>query len=114
MSWDLALRHPDLFAAMALMIGGPWAAVGNDRKQSACYLEAIVGIPIRDLQGSKDDPKMVVDLRYAFKRLKSWKSADAELIEFPELGHSFDFEKVKWASSSPKPNEIRIPSMWSR
>ena len=114
MSWDLALRHPDLFAAMAPMIGGPWAAVGNDRNNLR-YLEAIVGIPIRDLQGSKDDPKMVVDLRYCFKRLKSWKSADAELIEFPDLGHSFDFEKVKWgeflAKTQRNPNPKHVVAM---
>jgi hypothetical protein len=95
MVWDLTLRNPDLFAAIAPMIGGPWTVVAGDRNNLR-YLETLTSLPIRDLQGSKDDPKLIADLRYCFKRLKGFGAKNAELIEFPELGHAFEFGKVKW------------------
>lgn len=106
--WDLALRQPDLFAAIAPMIGGPWAVVAGDRNNLR-YLETLRDLPIRDLQGAKDDARLVADLRYAFRRLAAWNAKDAKLVEFPALGHAFEFEAVDWvaflraAVRSPRP-----------
>ncbi|MBK8975479.1 MAG: hypothetical protein IPM29_06105 [Planctomycetes bacterium] len=109
--WDLALRHPDRFAAIAPMIGSPRLnpAAGQNNLR---YLQNVVGLPIRDLQGSQDDPLLVANLRLAFRRLDSLGARDARLIEFPELGHSFDFGAVDWigflgdARRDPAPTEV--------
>lgn len=93
--WDAAARTPDVFAALAPMIGAPRVTTvqgGNNLR----YLENLAGVPIRDLQGSKDDPHLVANLRLAFERLAAWKAVDARLLEFPERGHDFDFDAVDW------------------
>ena len=95
LSWDLALRFPGTFAGLAPMIGGPRIAL--DRAENNIrYLENVVGLPIRDLQGSGDDPVMVHNLRLCFERLAEWKAPDARLIEFPELGHWYRHDAVDW------------------
>lgn len=95
MTWDLALRNPDLFAGIAPMLGGPWPVLGGDRNNLR-YLQTLTGLPIRDLQGARDDPKLVADLRYAMNRLRAFGAKNATLVEFPELGHAFDFDAVPW------------------
>ncbi|MCZ6597122.1 MAG: hypothetical protein O7B99_05770 [Planctomycetota bacterium] len=95
LAWDLALRHPDILAAMAPMIGGPRIQVAGG-ENNVRYMENVVGLPIRDLQGSNDDPILVFNLRLAFERLEGWDAPDARLIEFPELGHSYDPRVVDW------------------
>ena len=77
------------------MIGGPRVTTvqgGNNFR----YLENLVDVPIRDLQGSLDDPHLVANLRLGFERYKAWQAADAKLIEFPKLGHGFELEAVDW------------------
>jgi poly(3-hydroxybutyrate) depolymerase len=95
MSWDLALRRPDLFAAAAPMIGAPRLAIQGGQNNLR-YLESAVDLPIRDLQGAKDDPRAVENVRVAFERLKAFGAKDAQLFEFPALGHEFDFGAVDW------------------
>lgn len=96
MVWDLALRYPDLFAAIAPMIGGP-RIKRVQGQNNLRYIENIIHLPIRDLQGSKDDPYLVANLRLGFERLKELKAVDARLIEFPKLGHSYDINAVDWS-----------------
>ena len=111
LSWDLALRHPDLFAGMAPMIGGPRIAIDRG-ENNIRYLENLVHLPIRDLQGSQDDPVLVHNLRLCFERLAKWKAPDARLIEFPERGHGYDFGAVDWLEfwsrcrRDPEPSEL--------
>ena len=95
--WDLALRHPDLFAAIAPMIGGPRFQL-DAGQNNLRYLENVVALPIRDLQGSQDDPGLLANLRMAFDALAAKKAVDAKLVEFPELGHSFDLGAVDWVA----------------
>ena len=95
LAWDLVLRHPDLFAALAPQIGGPRLAIMHGQNNMR-LLENLVPIPIRDLQGSKDDPVLVESLHVAFARLEKFGAQDAKLTEFPELGHSFEFGAVDW------------------
>ncbi|MEE8105589.1 MAG: hypothetical protein V3T86_08665 [Planctomycetota bacterium] len=95
LSWDLALRHPDLWAGCIPMIGGPRITMQNGQNNLR-YLDNVVHLPIRDLQGSGDHPLLLANLRWAFQQLKHRHAADAKLIEFPELGHSFEFGAVEW------------------
>jgi putative esterase len=110
LAWDLALRYPDLFAAIAPMIGGPWLGLGTG--QNLRYLENVASLPIRDLQGSQDDPGLVLNVRIAFEKLKAAKARDAALHEFPELGHWFRFGAVDWMEflghsvRSPIPQQV--------
>ena len=91
MAWDLALRYPDEFAAIAPMIGGPRLKRVQGQNNMR-YIENLVGLPIRDLQGAHDDRFLVANIRMIFRRLKELKARDAKLIEFPELGHSFKLQ----------------------
>lgn len=95
LAWDLALRHPDRFAALAPMIGSPRMAVVGTQN-NVRYLENVAHLPIRDLQGALDDPGLVFNLREAFARLEKLRAVDAELIVFEELGHSFELGAVDW------------------
>ncbi|MGE3175199.1 MAG: PHB depolymerase family esterase [Planctomycetota bacterium] len=95
MAWDLLLRHPDLFAAALPCIGGPRLQIGA--QCNLRYLENAVHVPIRDLQGSQDDPLLLANLRLCFARLAAAGGADQELIEFEDRGHGFDLAAVDWA-----------------
>jgi predicted esterase len=106
LAWDLALRHPDLFASLVPMVGGPRVELAEGRNNMR-YLENLAGVPIRDLQGARDDPLLVSDVRLAFKRLASWKAADAELLEFAELAHDVDMKAVDWTAFFQ--GETRVP-----
>lgn len=94
LAWDLALRHPDLFAGMVVCVGGPLMEIGPSNNLR--YLENVVRLPIRDLQGSGDDPRLLMNLRLAFKTLKKLRAKDAQFIEFAELGHDADLSAVPW------------------
>ena len=96
LAWDLALRHPDLFAAIAPMIGGPRFQLAGGQNNLR-YLDNVLHLPIRDLQGSQDDPGLIANLRIAFDRLERKRAADAKLVLFPDKGHDFDFGAVDWA-----------------
>ncbi len=97
LSWDLALRRPEIAAAIAPMLGCPLAALTHE-KNNMRFLENVVKLPIRDLQGSKDDPVVLDDLHLAFARLDALHASDAKLVEFPDLGHAFHFDSVDWKS----------------
>jgi len=97
LAWDLALRHPDLFAALAPQIGGPRLAIVRGQNNMR-LLENLAPLPIRDLQGAKDDEVLVESLRVAFARLAKLGALDAKLTEFADLGHSFEFGAVDWKS----------------
>ncbi len=111
MSWDLALRYPDLPAAIAPMVGGPRLSLQGGQNNLR-YLENIAQLPIRDLQGSKDDALLIFNLRLAFKELARLGSTRAKLLEFAELGHQFDFDAVNWrqflaeSHRNPRPQTV--------
>ena len=109
LTWDVALRFPDVPAAIAPMIGGPrWNPDGQNNLR---FLENIVRLPIRDLQGARDDPRMLINLELAFDRLRELGAEDAEYVEFPELGHSFELDAVDWSDfwtrrRDPRPDTV--------
>ena len=95
MTWDVGTRHPDRWASLAPMIGGPrW--LPQRGQNNLRFLKNIVDTPIRDLQGAKDHPEMLKSLRFAFAQLDELGARDAKLEIFPELGHSFRMEAVAW------------------
>lgn len=94
MTWDLMLRHPDLFAGALPCIGGPRMQLGA--QNNLRYLENVAQLPIRDLQGSQDDRLLLTNLRLAFARLQKLGAKDAVLREFPDMGHAFDLAAVDW------------------
>jgi dienelactone hydrolase len=95
MTWDLGTRHPDLFATLSPMIGGPYLEPSGGRN-TLRYVENIAHLPVRDLQGEQDHPLLLFNLRLAFRRLEEFGAKDAKLLTFPELGHAFEFEAVDW------------------
>ncbi|MEW6741733.1 MAG: alpha/beta hydrolase-fold protein [Planctomycetota bacterium] len=95
MVWDLILRYPDRFSGTAAFIGGPRFTTQDDQN-NARYLENVVPLPIRSLQGAQDDPALVASLQAAFKILKRLRAREAEYYEFEDLGHDFDFDAVDW------------------
>jgi poly(3-hydroxybutyrate) depolymerase len=107
MTWDLALRFPDIWAAIVPMIGAP-RLTNAPGQNNLRYLENLVDAPIRDLQGSKDNAHAVGNLRMAFQKLAAWKARDARLIEFPERAHDFDFTAVDWGRFLP--SAVRDPA----
>ena len=110
-AWDLALRHPDRFAGLFPFIGGPRLSNVN-AQNNLRYVENVAHMVIRDLQGAKDDPGLLFNLRLAFDRLEKLGADKARLIEFPELGHDFRMEKVDWravlsgAVRNPAPERV--------
>ncbi len=95
LTWDLALRYPDQFAAIAAFIGSPRLTLVAGQNNMR-LLENIATLPLRDLQGAKDDAGLVYSVRLAFDLLGRFAPRDAKLIEFPERGHDFDFSAVDW------------------
>lgn len=95
LTWDLALRHPDLFAGVVPIIGGPRLLTAHGQNNLR-YLENGAHLPIRDLQGMRDDPLLVASLERAFAALAELGADDAVLVDFPELGHDFRLDAVDW------------------
>lgn len=93
-TWDLLLRHPDLFAGAVPCVGGPRMEIGA--RNNLRYLENVAHLPIRDLQGSQDDELLLMNLRLAFQRLKKFAAPDAVLHEFADRGHDADLGAVDW------------------
>lgn len=94
LTWDLALRRPDLWAGVLPVVGGPLIEPGPTNNLR--YLENVARLPIRDLQGSQDDPVLLTHLHLAFAKLAKWHAPDAELIEFADRGHDADLGAVDW------------------
>ncbi len=111
LAWDLALRHPDLFASLAPMVGGPRLDTRGGQNNLR-FIENVAHLPIRDLQGEGDDPRMLFNLRYAFERLGALGAKEAQLLTFPGLAHSFDLAAVDWrklfesARRDPRPPRV--------
>jgi len=115
LTWDLALRHPGLFAAIVPIVGGPRLSLTRGQNNLR-YIRNVVSTPIRDLQGAKDDPLLILNLGLAFERLEDLDATDAKYIEFPELGHDYDPGAVDWraflslARSEPWPAKTLLSS----
>ena len=113
LAWDLATRHPDLWASCSPRIGGPSFVVVGGRNNLR-YVENLVALPLRDLQGADDDPKLLLNLRLAFERLRAAGAANAELLVQEGYGHSYRHDAVDWTSflganvRDPFPAQLRL------
>lgn len=110
LTWDLGLRYPDRWAALAPMVGGPRFELARGAANMR-YLENVLHVPLFDLQGARDQAGLVWSVREAFRRLGELRAPRAKLFEFPELGHSVDMEAVDWAEffalrRSPTPSAL--------
>ncbi len=108
LAWDLILRFPDLWASATPMIGGPRLSFSRGENNTR-FVENITGLTIRDLQGAKDDPRLVASLRMMFARLEELGARDARLVEFPEMGHEFQFGAIRWPLFLAKPVRDPLP-----
>ncbi|MEW6073467.1 MAG: hypothetical protein AB1726_12865 [Planctomycetota bacterium] len=110
-AWDLALRHPDLFAGLFPLVGAPRLSIANAQNNMR-YVENVAHLVVRDLQGAKDDPGLLFNVRLAFERLREYGAPDVELVEFPDLAHGFDLARVDWkeifarAARDPAPDRV--------
>jgi poly(3-hydroxybutyrate) depolymerase len=117
LAWDLGLRHPDRWAGIAPSIGGPTFVISGGRNNLR-YALNLAATPLRDLQGADDDPKLLLNLRIAFERLRSAGARDALLIEQPGFGHSYDPGAVDWTAwlgacaRDPAPTEVAFRCAW--
>ncbi len=111
LSWDLALRHPDLWAGVAPMIGGPYWNLSGGRANLR-YIENVLPLHLVDIQGAMDDAGLVWNVRFAFEELERLGAEDARYIEIPDMGHSVDMSAVDWdswfaaARRPPRPDHI--------
>jgi predicted esterase len=108
LTWDLGLRYPDRFASLIPAIGGPTWVIGEGRNNMR-YIENLWDMPIRDLQGSQDDYKLLRNLRRCFERLEAIGNANAHLREFEGLGHNFRTDTIDWAGFIDNSDRTPLP-----
>lgn len=92
-SWDLGLRYPDIWAGIVPCIGGPRLAL-QQGQNNLRLLPNLLGIPVHDFQGLKDDAGLIWNLRLAIAELRKLGHKDFHFHEFPALGHSFDLSNA--------------------
>lgn len=109
LSWDLALRYPGTLAGIAPMIGSPRVNHQNGQNNIR-YLDNVLDLPIRDLQGVGDDPRMIFNLKFVFARLEEREASDAELFLQEGLGHSFRMEAVDWGEFFSSNRRTAVPT----
>jgi hypothetical protein len=101
-TWNVATRHPELFAAIAPIYGGgdyhvnfsreniekmsSWEVFLNDRSSSTSQLESLVNMPILVSHGDQDQSVNVNLSRYLVRMLQRW-NYDVRYIEVPGKGH---------------------------
>lgn len=113
LAWDLGLRLPDLWASVAPCIGAPTFVVSGGRNNLR-YALNLADVPLRDLQGSGDDPKLLLNLRLTFERLRAAGARDAQWLEQDGHAHSYDLAAVDWVAwlgacrRNPFPERLRF------
>lgn len=101
-TWNVATRHPQLFAAIAPIYGGgdyhvslpketvakmaPWEEYVNDKSSSTAQLESLLDMPILVSHGDIDQSVDVDLSRYLVRLLQRW-DYDVRYIEVPGKGH---------------------------
>ncbi|QDU84588.1 Alpha/beta hydrolase family protein [Planctomycetes bacterium Pla163] len=86
--WDVALRHPGLFAAAAPMAGGPRLTLENGAN-SLRLVENLDGLPTLALAGALDDPALVWTLGRIGVLLERFEVSGAEVRLLDGTGHAF-------------------------
>jgi pimeloyl-ACP methyl ester carboxylesterase len=102
-TWNVATRHPELFAAINPIYGGgdyhvfvskenlakmtSWEVFLNDKSSSTAQLEALINMPILVTHGDQDQSVNVNLSRYIVRLLQRW-DYDVRYIEVPGKGHT--------------------------
>jgi hypothetical protein len=119
LAWDLGLRHPDLWASVSPRIGAPTFVVSGGRNNLR-YALNLADVPLRDLQGADDDPKLLLNLRITFERLRAAGARDAQWLEQAGRGHSYDHAAVDWVEwlgacrRDPFSARLRLRCAWPK
>jgi pimeloyl-ACP methyl ester carboxylesterase len=129
-TWNVATRHPDLFAAINPIYGGgdyhvlfskenvakmsSWEVFLNDKSSSTAQLETLLNLPVLVTHGDQDQSVNVNLSRYLVRMLQRW-NYDVRYIEVPGKGHAdlglWD-ETISWLlqhkrNASPKHVRVR-------
>ncbi len=102
-TWNVATRHPGLFAAIAPIYGGgdyhvniskentekmsSWEIFLNDKFSSTSQMESLLNTPILVSHGDQDQSVNVNLSRYLVRLLQRW-NYDVRYIEVPGKGHT--------------------------
>jgi pimeloyl-ACP methyl ester carboxylesterase len=128
-TWNVATRHPELFAAIAPIYGGgdyhvnisqnnlkkmsAWEIFFNDKSSSTSQLESLVNMPILVSHGDQDQSVNVNLSRYLVRMLQRW-DYDVRYIEVPGKGHTelglWD-QMIPWLlehKRNASPRQVRI------
>lgn len=130
-TWNVATRHPELFAAIAPIYGGgdyhvytpkenleklgAWDAFLLDKSSSSAQLESLLNMPILVSHGDQDLSVDVNLSRYLVRMLQRW-DYDVRYIEVPGKGHT---ELGLWDQTIPwllehrrnaSPRHVRVRS----
>ena len=128
-TWNVATRHPDLFAAIAPVYGGgdyhvnitkerlaklsEWETYLNDKLSSTAQMESLLNIPILVSHGDQDQSVNVNLSRYLVRMLQRW-NYNVRYIEVPGKGHAdlgLGDQIINWLlkyKRNPAPKHIRI------
>jgi pimeloyl-ACP methyl ester carboxylesterase len=128
-TWNVATRHPELFAAINPIYGGgdyhvftskeslaklsDWEVFLNDKSSSTAQLEALLNLPVLVTHGDQDQSVNVNLSRYIVRMLQRW-GYDVRYIEVPGKGHTelglWD-ETISWLlqhKRNPSPKHVRV------
>jgi pimeloyl-ACP methyl ester carboxylesterase len=133
-TWNVATRHPELFAAINPIYGGgdyhvfmsketlaklsSWEKFLNDKSSSTAQLEALLNLPVLVAHGDQDQSVNVNLSRYIVRMLQRW-GYDVRYIEVPGKGHTelglWD-ETITWLlqhkrNAAPKHVRVRAANL---
>ena len=91
--FDLA-RHPSPWASVVPRIGGPALSIPEGRNNIRLAVN-FAHLPVVILQGMGDQDKLLLNQELALDRMQRAKG-NAQRIEFPEHGHSYDHQGFDW------------------
>lgn len=91
--WDLALRHPDVFAAAVPCAGGPRFNLGGGRANLR-YTDNLLGLATRALIGELEEPGVLINTRLLQERLDRAGEHRFELHVLPGVGHQFAIDRL--------------------
>jgi len=100
--WNIATRHPELFAAIAPVYGGgdyhvftskenidkmtEWEKYLNDKSSESALMESLINMPILVSHGDQDQNVNVNNSRYLVRMLQRW-NYNVKYHEVPGKGH---------------------------
>ncbi len=128
-TWNVATRHPELFAAIAPIFGGGdyhvnipkdklaklsgWEVYLDDKFSTTSQMESLLNMPVLVSHGDKDQSVNVNLSRYIVRMLQRW-DYNVRYIEVPGKGHEdlgLDDQIINWLlqyKRNDSPNHVRI------